>query len=184
MVLDLFILGCLKEKPLDMDFLIETAKFIRLDKWTNYKKDLLLDRINILEDLNFIKIYKNEEKNKEKHHNYIATENGIFYFKKEIKKYLDGEEVNMGMLILFLTFSEHFSTHEIRNLLEAKLLKLNDKMDELQKIVPQKFSECMNTLGYLSLKTSLDFRKKEILLYEDLLEHVKSDENWKINLNL
>jgi len=184
MVLDLFILGCLKEKPLDMDFLIETAEFIRIDKWTNYKKDLLLDRINILEDLNFIKIYKNEEKNKEKHHSYFATDNGIFYFKKEIKKYLDGEEVNMGMLILFLTFSEHFSTHEIRNLIEAKLLKLNDKLDELQKVITPKLSEYMSTLGYLSLKTSLDFRKKEILLYESLLEHVKSDENWKINLNL
>ena len=184
MVLDLFILGCLKEKPLDMDFLIETAEFIRLNKWTNYKKDLLLDRMNILEDLNFIKIFKNETLTKEKHLTYVATENGIFYFKKEIKKYLDGVEVNMGMLILFLTFSEHFSTEDIKNLLETKILKLNKKLHDLTYVSEPKAAEYMSTLGYLSVKTNLDFRKRELLIYEDLLEHINSDDNWKTNLSL
>lgn len=38
MVIDLYILGCLKEKALNLDFLTETADFIKLNRWTHYKK--------------------------------------------------------------------------------------------------------------------------------------------------
>lgn len=172
MVVDLFILGCIKEKPLNLDFLIETAKLIRLDKWTGYKRDLLLDRLTALEDLNFVKIVKDEKLGR--HNYFLSTEQGIFYYKKEIKKYIDGEEMNMGMLILFLTFSSHFSPEEIREILQSKVCQLTEKVQELERLSFDK-NEGLNTISYLSHKAIYTFKQKEMLVYMSLLEHVNSN---------
>lgn len=178
MILDLFILGCLKEKPLNLDFLIETADFIKLNKWTTYKKELLLDKINTLVELNYISICKKQNNHFEKHQ-YVSTKTGIVFFRKELEKYIESEEVNMGMLILFLTFSNHFLKEEVLVLIEKKISNLTHKLNELQNVAPVKSLDYMSDLGHLSLKISLDFRANEIILYKDLLDHVKNCLNWQ-----
>lgn len=176
MILNLFILGCLKEKPLHLDFLLETANFIKLDKWTTYKNDLLLDKLNTLIELNYIKISKEKNHHSEKYH-YISTEIGVNYFRKELEKYIESEEVNIGMLLLFLTFSNHFSKEEIILLLDKKIEILNSNLNELKEINPEESTQYSSPLGFLSLKTNLNFRINEIILYEDLLKHIKDNFN-------
>lgn len=183
MVIDLYVLGCLKEKALNLDFLTETADFIKLSRWTHYKKELLLDRINTLEELNYIEIVKNLENKKEKH-KYLATKEGIIFFKRELEKYIKGPDIHTGMLILLLSFSNHFSKEELIHLLEEKVEKINYKIEFLTRELHKISDEYGSVIGTLSLKTTLSFSKSEILIYEELLKHIEDNENWKNSMLL
>lgn len=183
MIIDLYILGCLKEKALNLDFLTETADFIKLSRWTHYKKELLLDRINTLEELNYIEIVKSPNNTRDKH-KYLATSEGIRFFKRELEKYIKGPDIHTGMLILLLSFSNHFSKEELCQLLKEKIDKINHKIEFLTKEIDKISDEYGSLMGHLSLKTTLSFSKSEILIYKELLEHIEENEDWKNSLLL
>lgn len=183
MVIDLYILGCLKEKALNLDFLTETADFIKLNRWTHYKKELLLDRINTLEELNYIEIVKNIENKRDKN-KYLATKEGIMFFKRELEKYIKGPDIHTGMLILLLSFSNHFSKDELVYLLKEKIERINQKIEFLTREINKISAEYGSIMGHLSLKTTLSFSKSEILIYEELLNHIEENENWKNSMLL
>ena len=82
------------------------------------------------------------------------------------------------MIILFLTFSNHLSRTEIIALIEKKLESLNIKLKKT--IEMEKNSEEIrdNKMRELSLKALINFRKSEILIYEELLYHAQRNEEW------
>lgn len=177
MKLDLFILGCVSEKPIKVKSLLEIAEYIKLNKWLNYTPEKFLEKLSSLSELGYVKCYENNDDPIEKHF-FSSTELGEEYLHKNLKAYIKSNEIDMGMIILFLTFSNHLSRTEIIPLIERKLENLNTKLrktEEMEKSVEEIGD---NKMRELSLKALVNFRKSEVLIYEELLHHAKKNEDW------
>jgi len=84
----------------------------------------------------------------------------------------------MGMIILFLTFSNHLSRTEIIALIERKLESLSVKLKKTEEMEKNIEEIGDNKMRELSLKALVNFRKSEVLIYEELLYHAKEHEDW------
>lgn len=177
MKLDLFILGCVSEKPVKVKSLLEIADYIRLSKWLSYTTEKLIERLDILNELGYIRTYENKNEAIEKCY-FSSTDLGMEYLHNNLKTYIKGNETDMGMIILFLTFSNHLSRLEIIHIIEKKVEVLKHKLEktiEMEKITE---SDSDNKIRDLSLKTLINFRKSEISIYEELLHYAKGHDAW------
>ena len=177
MKLDLFILGCVSEKPIKVKSLLEIAEYVRLNKWLSCTQEKFIERLSALSELGYVKCYENNGDPIERHF-FSSTELGVEYLHNNLKTYIKSNEIDMGMIILFLTFSNHLSRTEIIALIEKKLESLNIKLKK--NIEMEKNSEEIrdNKMRELSLKALINFRKSEILIYEELLYHAQRNEEW------
>lgn len=177
MKLDLFILGCVSEKPSKVKNLLEIAEEIKMNKWLSFSIEKIIERLEILNEMGYITTYdKNDEAVEKKY--FSSTELGIEHLHENLKSYIKSNESDMGMIILFLMFSSHLSKLEIISLIEKKIELLKIKIErtfELKKVYEE---GQVNKIRELSLLTLLNFRKTEISIYEDLLKYAKDHETW------
>ena len=59
MKLDLFILGCVSEKPIKVKSLLEIAEYVKLNKWLSYTPEKFVERLSSLSELGYVKCYEN-----------------------------------------------------------------------------------------------------------------------------
>jgi ferritin-like metal-binding protein YciE len=78
----------------------------------------------------------------------------------------------MGMIMLFLTFSNHLSRLEIIHIIEKKLEGLKHKLEKATDIGKE------NKIRDLSLKALKNFRESEIAIYEELLLYAREHDTW------
>lgn len=177
MKLDLFILGCVSEKPIKLKSLLEIAEYIKLNKWLNYTPEKFIERLMALNELGYVKCYENNGEPVEKHF-YSSTELGVEYLHNNLKTYIKSNEIDMGMIILFLTFSNHLSRAEIIALIEKKIESLKVKLKKTLDMEKNSEETGDNKMRELSLKALVNFRKSEVLIYEELLYYAKEHEDW------
>lgn len=177
MKLDLFILGCVSEKPVKVKSLLELAEYIRLNKWLNYTTEKLIERLDILKELGYIRTYEDKNDVIEKCY-FSSTDLGMEYLHNNLKTYIKSNETDMGMIILFLTFSNHLSRLEIIHIIEKKLELLKNKLDKTVEMEKNSELNTENKIRDLSLKTLINFRKSEINIYDELLQYAKGHETW------
>ena len=176
MKLDLFILGCVSEKPIKLKSLLEIAEYIKLNKWLNYTPEKFIERLMALNELGYVKCYENNGEPVEKHF-YSSTELGVEYLHNNLKTYIKSNEIDMGMIILFLTFSNHLSRAEIIALIEKKIESLKVKLKKTLDMEKNSEETGDNKMRELSLKALVNFRKSEVLIYEELLYYAKEHED-------
>lgn len=177
MKLDLFILGCVSEKPIKVKSLLEIAEYVKLNKWLSYTPEKFVERLSSLSELGYVKCYENNGAPIEKHF-FSSTELGVEYLHSNLKTYIKSNEIDMGMIILFLTFSNHLSRTEIIALIERKLESLSVKLKKTEEMEKNIEEIGDNKMRELSLKALVNFRKSEVLIYEELLYHAKEHEDW------
>ena len=177
MKLDLFILGCVTEKPIKVKSLLEIAEYVKLNKWLSYTPEKFVERLSSLSELGYVKCYENNGDPIEKHF-FSSTELGVEYLHSNLKTYIKSNEIDMGMIILFLTFSNHLSRTEIIALIERKLESLSVKLKKTEEMEKNIEEIGDNKMRELSLKALVNFRKSEVLIYEELLYHAKEHEDW------
>lgn len=177
MKLDLFILGCVSEKPVKVKSLLEIGEYIRLNKWLNYTTEKLIERLDILNELGYIRTYEDKNDSIEKCY-FSSTDLGMEYLHNNLKTYIKSNETDMGMIILFLTFSNHLSRLEIIHIIEKKVELLKNKLNKTIGMEKELEINKSNKIRELSLKTLINFRESEINIYEELLEYAKGHETW------
>lgn len=177
MKLDLFILGCVSEKPVKVKSLLEIGEYIRLNKWLNYTTEKLIERLDILNELGYIRTYEDHNDSIEKCY-FSSTELGMEYLHNNLKTYIKSNETDMGMIILFLTFSNHLSRLEIIHIIEKKVELLKNKLNKTIFMEKELEINKGNKIRELSLKTLINFRESEINIYEELLEYAKTHDTW------
>lgn len=175
MKLDLFILGCVSEKPVKAKSLLEIADYIKLNKWLSYTTDKLIERLDILNELGYIRTFEDKNETIEKCY-FSSTELGMEYLHSNLTSYIRSNETDMGMIMLFLTFSNHLSRLEIIHIIEKKLGILKNKLEKT--IEMEKEIKLENKIRNLSLRTLKNFRESEIVIYEELLSYAKEHDKW------
>lgn len=174
MKLDIFILGVLSEKPINLKKLIKLAESIKISKWTDFTKESLLDRIEILEKLNFIKNEEFSIHSIEKG-NLKTTEIGNKFFKEKIYEYLFNPEINLGLLLLFFTFSNHFDKNEILSIVEKRIEGL--KLSKFNKDNSLK-GEFLSPFEKQSVYASNLLCESELKSLEEFLIYSKNSTSW------
>lgn len=175
MKLDLFILGCVSEKPIKAKSLLEIADYIKLGKWLSYNTDKLIERLDILNELGYIRTFEDKNESIEKCY-FSSTELGMEYLHNNLTSYIKSNETDMGMIMLFLTFSNHLSRLEIIHIIEKKIEGLKQKLEKT--IDMEKENKTENKIRDLSLKALKNFRESEIAIYEELLSYAKEHDTW------
>ena len=171
MKLDLFILGCVSEKPVKAKSLLEIADYIEFGKWLSYNTDKLIERLDILNELGYIRTFEDKNESIEKCY-FSSTELGMEYLHNNLTSYIKSNETDMGMIMLFLTFSNHLSRLEIIHIIEKKLEGLKHKLEKATDIGKE------NKIRDLSLKALKNFRESEIAIYEELLLYAREHDTW------
>jgi hypothetical protein len=177
MKLDLFILGCVAEKPVKLKNLLEIAEYIRLDRWLNYSSILILERIVKLSELNLIKICEQEEENLEKQL-FSSTDEGLVVLQKSLRDFIKDVEIDPSMFVMFLTFSNHLSREEVMNLVLKKIKLIDIKIIKTKELIELSKGFEKNKIRELSLRSLLSFREAEKIVYMELLSYTKNNLEW------
>lgn len=179
MRLNIFILGALSEAPLTVDSLITLSKKIKISKWIDFSEEVLHSRISLLKNTNLLKQSTNDV-SVISNQFYLPTEMGNNYYKSQIRTYLTEKNINIGMLILSLTFSNHFDSEEFNTLVKKRIEALEASVNVTKNLVQKEYLSrvynlCLSSSTLLIndelniLKLFLSY-KKNFLTIEPLLE--------------
>ena len=174
MKIDIFILGALNEKSLNLKALLTLADHIKIAKWMNFDREHFIERIEILNNLCFI---KNEENNKAplEKANFSIAELGREYYQTKLKDYLYETEINLGMLVLFITFSNHLSRKELMIILEHRIFALKNTIINVDEQIKETY---LSKFYNHNLKATALLVNSELQTLEDFLVYAKENEKW------
>lgn len=165
MRLNIFILGALAETPLSLDSLITLSKKVRINKWTDFSEEILHERIDLLKNTNLLnKLESNQI--------FVPTEMGYNYYKLQIKSYLREKNINIGMLILSLTFSNHFDSDEFNFLVKKRIEALETSVKNLDNLI---HAEYLSNVYNLCLNSFLLLANNEITILKLFLSYEKNN---------
>lgn len=165
MRLNIFILGALAETPLSLDSLITLSKKVRINKWMDFSEEILYERINLLKNTNLLNKSENNQ-------NFIPTEMGYSYYKFQIKSYLTEKNINIGMLILSLTFSNHFDSNEFNFLVKKRIEALETSVENISTLVHHEY---LSNVYNLCLNSFLLLANNEITILNLFLSYKKNN---------
>lgn len=174
MKIDIFILGALDEKALNLKHLLVLAEHIKISKWMNFNREHFIERIEILNSLCFIKNEENNDAPLEKA-NFILTDLGREYYQSKLKEYLFEKEINLGMLVLFITFSNHFSRKELIKILEIRISALKTSLENMKE---QSKETYMSKFYNQSLKATSSLVHSELKTLEEFLSYAQENKKW------
>ena len=165
MRLNIFILGALAETPLSLDSLITLSKKVRINKWMDFSEEILYERINLLKNTNLLNKSENNQ-------NFIPTEMGYSYYKFQIKSYLTEKNINIGMLILSLTFSNHSDSNEFDFLVKKRIQALETSVENISTLVHHEY---LSNVYNLCLNSFLLLANNEITILNLFLSYKKNN---------
>lgn len=179
MRLNTFILGALSEAPLTVDSLITLSKKIKISKWIDFSEEVLCSRISLLKNTNLLKQSTNDI-SATTNQFFIPTEMGQNYYKSQIITYLTEKNINIGMLILSLTFSDHFDSKEFDTLVKKRIEALEASVNVTKNLIQMEYLSkvynlCLSSSTLLIndelsiLKLFLSYKKNSITM-EPLLD--------------
>lgn len=174
MKIDIFILGALNEKSLNLKKLLEYADYIKINRWMNFNREEFVQRIEILNNLNFIEIDNTQAFPIEKA-NFLLTPLGKKHYSDKLTEYLYAKEINLSMLILFITFSNHIAREEIFTIVEKRIEILKSSVENISNHSKETY---LSFLYNHSLRACELFIKSEIQSLESFINYGKNSD-WK-----
>lgn len=172
MKIDIFILGALNEKPLNLKKLLNYAEHIKISRWMHFKREEFVERIEILNNLNFIEIDNSNASPIEKAE-FLLTPLGKKHYSEKLMEYLYAKEINLSMLILFITFSNHLAREEIFFIVEKRIEALKTSIENIDNHSKETY---LSFLYNHSLRACELFIKSEIQSLEAFIQYGKESD--------
>lgn len=183
MKIDIFILGVLAEHPANRKRIDEIADFVNLSKWIFYKEEDMKKALIFLEKKGYIN--EGNLSVEDRRRIYSISDEGRKFYRNRLSNYLQVNNLDFQLLILFIIFSSHVPKIEVLKGIESKIKYIEESMILISTLDNQRaVNERNSFIEAITLESMYRYKNMELELLKKFYNWAKEKESWTEFLSL